>query len=153
MILDAADFPSGLVDFLQDIKSESAETRILVLDPSSTLIERHRFAMLEEGDSKTTAAHLRAKMHKAIDKIQPLATVRLYDAMPPGNLIIVDDHIFWGGLPGIQTDVALPVVSLTADTREHIYWAFRRNFDSLWKQAKSIDTGSTRTTRSVAASS
>lgn len=153
MILDAADLPSALVGYLKDVRVAGATARILVLDPTSALIERHRFVQQAGGDEISAVQHFRAKINSAIAELGSLATVRVFDALPPGNLIIVDDHIFWGGVPSVPSDASYPIIGITADTREHVYWAFRRNFDVLWKQAKPVDTDAPRATRSIAAAS
>jgi hypothetical protein len=138
MVLDAADLPPTLADYLEEVRAAGAKARILILDPSSSLTERHRFVQQAEGDPTAAAQHVRAKAHKAIAELAPLATIRLFDAVPPGNLIIVDDHIFWGGIPSVPSDASYPIIGITADTRADVYWAFRRNFDVLWKQAKPV---------------
>ena len=153
MVLDPADLPSTLTDYLEDIHAAGAKARILLLDPSSSLTERHRFVQQAEGDASAAAQHFRAKIDAAIEELAPLATIRLFDAVPPGNLIIVDDHIFWGGVPSVPSDASYPIIGITTDTREHVYWAFRRNFDVLWKQAKPVDAMAPRATRSIAAAS
>jgi hypothetical protein len=153
MILDAADLPPTLSDYLKDVSSAGAKARILLLDPASTLIERHRFVQQAGGDESSAVQHFRAKINSAIAELGPLAAVRIFDAVPPGNLIIVDDQIFWGGVPSVPSDASYPIIGITADTREHVYWAFRRNFDVLWKQAKPVDTIAPRATRSIAAAS
>jgi hypothetical protein len=153
MILDAADLPQALMAYVKDIHAAGAKARVLLLDPSSALTERHRFVQQSGGDASTAVQHFRAKISAAIEELGPLATVRLFDALPPGNLIIVDDHIFWGGIPSVPSDASYPIFGVTANTRENVYWAFRRNFDALWKQAKPVDTNAPRTTRSIAAAS
>lgn len=138
MVLDAADLPSALTDYLEDVRAAGAKARILLLDPDSSLTERHRFVQQAGGDANAAVQRFRTKIQTAIEELGPLATIRLFDALPPGNLIIVDDHIFWGGVPSLPSDASFPIIGITADTREQVYWAFRRNFDVLWKQAKPV---------------
>jgi hypothetical protein len=137
LAVDAADLPEGLLPYLELLERNGIEVRVLLLDPDSPLVSRHRFSADEDSDvSRPATESIRAKMRKAIALVREHATVRLYDAMPLGNLVIVEDRIFWGGIPSVPTDVSLPLVEMTADIHGHLYWSYRRNFDRLWDAAK-----------------
>lgn len=138
--VDAADLPEGVLPYLVLLARNDIEARVLLLDPDSPLVSRHRFAAAEgSGDARSATENTRAKMRKAIVAMLPHAKVRLYDAMPLGNLVIVGNRIFWGGIPSVPTDVSLPVVELDADINGDLYWSYRRNFDRLWDAAKPVD--------------
>lgn len=134
-IFDAAELPQGLMRYATELRSEGVELRLLLLDPCSSLVVHHHLAL--EHDSGIE--YVRSKIRKAVGELAPLCSVRLFDAMPPGNLLIIDDHIVWGGIPSVPSDVPLPLVELTLDTQGHMYWAFRRNFDALWEHAQPVD--------------
>jgi hypothetical protein len=110
----------------------AAELHLLLLDPASPLVDQHRLAL--EPDSNPD--YVRSKMREALEELGPYATVRLFNAQAPGILLIVDDHIIWGPVPSVPSDVPLPLLELKVDTHEHTYWAFRRNFDALWDHAR-----------------
>lgn len=140
LAVDAADLPEGVLPYLVLLARNGIEARVLVLDPASPLVSRHRFAAAEgSGDARAATESTRAKMRKAIASVLPHAKVRLYDAMPLGNLVIVGSRIFWGGIPSVPTDVSLPVVELDADIHGDLYWSYRRNFDRLWDAARPAD--------------